>query len=306
MTDLNGMAIFAKVVEAKGYSQASRNTGLPKSTISRKISQLEDLLGVRLLQRNTRGLSLTHVGALYYQHCANIVKEIEQATATIENSHQDVSGLLRIALPVSFNQDAMATLCSGFLRKFPKIDIDIQFIDSEVSLIGEGYDIAIKYGPLEPSDLIARVLIERQPILVASDTYLNVHGAPMTPQDLSLHQGLLLGTPRSSAIWPLGLGTEKTMVQFERRVRVNSNTMLKQMTKAGVGIAMLTESICREELSSGMLKRVLQEFPIEPIKVYGVYSSRRQLATKITSFLDFFAEHFANHETLAPLMANQR
>ncbi|MFO6424699.1 LysR family transcriptional regulator [Motilimonas sp. KMU-193] len=306
MTDLNGMAIFAKVVEAKGYSQASRLTGLPKSTISRKISQLEDHLGVRLLQRNTRGLSLTHVGALYYQHCANIVQEMEEALATIENTHQDITGLLRIALPVSFHQDAIATLCSGFLRKYPKVDLDIQFIDAEVSLIGEGYDIAIKYGPLDASDLIARLLVERQPVLVASAKYLNAHGSPATPQDLANHQGLLLGTPRSSAIWPIGIGAKKTMVQFERKVRVNSNTVLKQMTKAGVGIAMLTESVCQQELQSGELRRVLADYPLEPIKVYGVYSSRRQLANKITSFLDFFCQHFSNHESLQPLMRGVR
>ncbi len=298
MSDLNGMTIFAKVVEAKSYSQAARETGLPKSTISRKISQLEEQLGVRLLQRNTRGLSLTHIGALFYQHCANIVKEVEQAKATIENTHQDVSGTLRIALPVSFNQDAMASLSSGFLRVFPKVDLDIQFTDAEVGLIGEGYDIAIKYGPLEPSDLIARLLIERQPVLVASANYLNAHGMPNAPAELSQHQGLLLGTPRSTPIWPLGVGGEKTMVQFERKVRVNSNTVIKQMAKSGVGIAMLTASICQEELVSGELVQVLSGWPIEPIKVYGVYSSRRQLATKITCFLDFFSQHFINHESL--------
>ena len=298
MPDINGMAIFAKVVDANGFTQAARVTGLPKSTISRKISQLEEQLGVRLLQRNNRGLSLTHAGELFYQHCAVIVREVEEAKATIENTREDLSGALRIVLPVSFGQETIAKLCCGFLRKFPKVDLDIQFTDEEMNLVAEGYDIAIKYGPLENSDLIARLLLERQPVLVASPKYLKKYGCPAIPQALSEHQGLLLGTSKATPIWPLGSGKKKTMVQFQRKVRVNSNLVIKQMALSGLGVAMLTQSQCAKELESGELVAILEQWPIEPIRLYGVYPSRRQLAAKVSSFLDYFVKYFADHEAV--------
>ncbi|MDR8525193.1 MULTISPECIES: LysR family transcriptional regulator [Shewanella] len=302
MPDLNGMMLFAAVVRAKGFSQAAREIGMPKSTISRKVAQLEEQLGVRLLQRDTRNLSLTQVGALFYQHCSSINDEIEAAKATVENTHNDVSGLLRIAIPVSFSQELIATLCSGFLRLYPNVELDVQFTDSEVGLVGEGYDIAIKYGPLQSSDLVARLLFERQPILVASPGYLKVHGTPATPQDLAEHSGILLGTARSAPIWPLGKGARKTMVNFKRKVRVNSAVMVKQLVMDDFGIAMLSNSVCKNELASGSLVPILQEWPMEAFKVYGVYSSRRQLATNISAFLDFFHKRFTSQESLQSLM----
>ncbi|QFU21309.1 LysR family transcriptional regulator [Shewanella eurypsychrophilus] len=301
MPDLNGMMLFAAVVRAKGFSKAARETGMPKSTISRKVAQLEEQLGVRLLQRDTRNLSLTQVGALFYQHCTSIRDEIEAAKATIENTHNDVSGSLRIAIPVSFSQKIIANLCSSFMRLYPNIELDIQFTDSEVGLVGEGYDIAIKYGPLQSSDLVARLLFERQPILVASPGYLKTNGTPATPKELIAHSGILLGTSRSAPIWPLGKGAKKTMVSFKRKVRVNSAIMVKQLAQDDFGIAMLSNSVCKNELASGTLVPILQEWPIEAFKVYGVYSSRRQLATNISVFLDFFTKRFSSHESIQSL-----
>ncbi|WP_028772025.1 LysR family transcriptional regulator [Shewanella waksmanii] len=302
MPDLNGMMLFAAVVRAKGFSQAARETGMPKSTISRKVAQLEEQLGVRLLQRDTRNLSLTQVGVLFYQHCNSISDEIEAAKATIENTHNDVSGSLRIAIPVSFSQELIANLCSSFMRLYPKVELDVQFTDSDVGLVGEGYDIAIKYGPLQSSDLVARLLFERQPILVASPNYLKSNGTPATPQDLTQHSGILLGTSRSAPIWPVGKGSHKTMASFKRKVRVNSAVMVKQLVLDDFGIAMLSHSVCKNELASGALVPLLQEWPIEAFKVYGVYSSRRQLATNISVFLDFFTKRFSSQESLQSLM----
>jgi len=247
-------------------------------------------------------LSLTQVGALFYQHCTSISDEIEAAKATIENTHNDVSGSLRIAIPVSFSQEIIANLCSSFMRLYPNVELDVQFTDSEVGLVGEGYDIAIKYGPLQSSDLVARLLFERQPILVASPGYLKASGTPATPQELINHSGILLGTSRSAPIWPLGKGTRKTMVNFKRKVRVNSAVMVKQLAQDDFGIAMLSNSVCKNELASGSLVPILQEWPIEAFKVYGVYSSRRQLATNISVFLDFFTKRFSSHESLQSLM----
>ncbi|MBB1268897.1 LysR family transcriptional regulator [Shewanella sp. SR44-3] len=302
MPDLNGMMLFAAVVRAKGFSQAAREVGQPKSTISRKVAQLEEQLGVRLLQRDTRNISLTQVGALFFQHCDSISQEIEAAKATIENTHSDISGALRVAIPVSFSQDVIGSLCSNFMRLYPNIELDVQFTDNDVGLVGEGYDIAIKYGPLQSSDLVAKLLFERQPILVASPSYIKNHGTPATPHELAQHKGILLGTTLSAPIWPLGKGNRKTMATFNRKVRVNSASMVKRLAIDAYGIAMLSNTSCKQELASGALVPILQEWPMEPFKVYGVYSSRRQLATNISAFLEFFAKRYGSQESLQSMM----
>lgn len=205
-----------------------------------------------------------------------------------------------IAIPVSFSQELIANLCSGFMRLYPNVELDVQFTDNDIGLVGEGYDIAIKYGPLQSSDLVARLLFERQPILVASHGYLKARGTPATPKELSDHSGILLGTSRSAPIWPLGKGARKTMVNFQRKVRVNSPIMVKQLALDDFGIAMLSNSACKTELANGQLVPILQEWPIEPFKVYGVYSSRRQLATNISAFLDFSSNALAAKKAYNP------
>jgi len=302
MPDLNGMMLFTAVVRANGFSQAARDIGQPKSTISRKVAQLEEELGVRLLQRDSRNISLTQIGALFFQHCETISQEIEAAKAIIENTHSDISGSLRIAIPVSFSQEVIGHLCSSFMRLYPNIELDIQFTDNDIGLVGEGYDIAIKYGPLQSSDLVARLLFERQPILVASPNYIKKYGAPATPQELAKHQGILLGTSLSAPIWSIGKGNRKIMATFQRKVRVNSAKMVKRFALDDFGIALLSNTSCKQEIASGSLVPILQEWPMDPIKVYGVYSSRRQLALNISAFLDFISKRYSNQESLTSIV----
>ena len=297
MIDLNAMILFAKVVKAQSYTQAARELGIPKSTISRKISQIEEQLGVRLLQRNSRSLSLTDLGSLVYENCVNILQEMESVQATIENSRQDVSGALKIVVPISLNQDAIASVCAGFLKKYPRVELDIQFSDNNIDLIGQGYDIAIMFGPLTNSDLVARLLFERPMTLVASPEYLSTHGKPSTLQELESHQGILLGSHHSAPIWPLGTGQQKSLISFKAKVCANSATTVKQMAKAGIGIAMMTQAQCLREIQQGELVPLLKECEIEPLKAYGLYSSRYQLAPKISVFLDYFSQHIDNHES---------
>ncbi len=301
MIDINAMLLFAKVVEAQSYSQAARDAGIPKSTISRKISQMEEALGVRLLQRNTRHLRLTQVGREVYDNCVNILNEVNSVHATIESSREEVSGNLKVVLPITFNQALMASLCSGFLKRHPKVELEVAFADGDIDLIGRDCDIAVMFGPLANSDCVARLLFERQRMLVASPAYLKAEGQPEGIEELSEHTGLMLGDSRSTPIWPLGMGSEKRLVHFKPKAWVNSTEAIKQMAKDGLGVAMLTEVQCRRELQSGELVRLLPQVAIEPIKAYGLYSSRFQLAPKISRFLDYFAKHIDKQELSYPL-----
>ena len=301
MIDINAMLLFAKVVEAQSYSQAARDAGIPKSTISRKISQMEEALGVRLLQRNTRHLRLTQVGKEVYENCVNILNEVNSVQATIESAREEVTGSLKVVLPITFNQTVIAALCAGFLKRHPKVELDVQFADGDIDLIGQNYDIAVMFGPLANSDCVARLLFERQRVLVVSPAYVKAHGKPETVDDIKDHYGLMLGNSRSTPIWPLGLGQEKRLVSFKPKAWANGIDAIKQLAKEGLGIALLTEEQCRAELQNGQLIRLLPDLPIEPIKAYGVYSSRYQLAPKISRFLDYFAKHIDKQELSLPL-----
>jgi DNA-binding transcriptional LysR family regulator len=223
--------------------------------------------------------------------------EMESVQATIENSRHDVSGALKVAVPISLNQDPIATLCAGFLKKYPNVELDIQFSDVNIDLIGQGYDISIMFGPLTSSDLVARPLFERPMILVASPDYIRTHGEPSSPQELTQHQGILLGDRRSAPIWPIGSGRQKSLISFKAKVCANSSTTVKQMAKSGLGIAMMTKAQCVTELQQGELVQLLRDCEIEPLKAYGLFSSRYQLAPKISVFLDYFSQHIDNYES---------
>lgn len=296
MLDLNAIMLFASVVEAGSYTRAAEKLGIPKSTISRRISQMEKELDVRLLQRNTRGLSLTQVGKKVYEGSFNILREARAVQATVESTREGISGQLRITAPISINQRVLSSLCGSYLQQYPQVELDVQFTNGEVDLITDGFDIAIVFGPLANSDLIAKPLFKRDMFLVASRQYLQDHDTPTDIASLSDHAGILLGNQRSIPIWPMGI-ENKTLVSFNAKVRANSVEMLKQMVKDGIGVAMMTSTDCQHELDSGEFIQLLSHIPIEPLQAFGLYSSRHQLASKITSFLEYFTQHIDSHES---------
>ena len=297
MLDINAMLLFARVVAAQSYTQASKDTGIPKSTLSRKIAQLEEHLDVRLLQRNSRSLSLTDEGRLVYEKALNILSEVEAVELSVESARQDVAGTLKVLFPVSFDQSIATSLCTGFLKKYPKIETIFQFSDNDIDLISQNFDIAVAFGPLSSSNLIAKPLFQRDMVLVASPAYLEKQGTPTSIAALADHQGILLGNSSSMPIWPLGTGTQKSLVTFLPKACVNSAAAVKQLVMAGLGIAMLSASQCKLGLQQGTLVQILKEFPLEPLKAYGLYSSRHQLSPRISCFLDYVSQSFSQAES---------
>jgi len=295
--DINAMLLFARVVAAQGYTQAAKNTGIPKSTLSRKITQLEKDLDVRLLQRNSRSLCLTEEGRQVYEKALNILHEVESVQNSLEISQQAISGTLKVLFPISFDQNLATSLCTGFLQKYPKIDVAFQFCDGDVDLIGQNFDIAIMFGPLANSNLIARPLFERDMVLTATPRYLKNFGTPVDAATLATHRGILLGNNNSLPIWPLGIGAEKSLVSFYPKACVNSAAAVKQMVMADIGIAILSDTQCRHELQRGELVRLLANHKLEKLKAYGLYSSRNQLAPRISYFLDYVAKSFDKVES---------
>ena len=190
--NLDGMTVFARVVEERSFSGAARKLGMSKSAVSKHVTKLEDNLGIRLLNRTTRRLSLTDAGSTFYQHCARVAEEIETAEHALTDLRGTPRGTLRISAPLTFGQMYLPQLVTEFMEKYPGLHVDIHLADHMVDLVAEGIDMALRITRLKDSSLIARKLADFRGHVVASPGYLAEHGEPKTPQDLLEHRTICL------------------------------------------------------------------------------------------------------------------
>lgn len=287
--DLNEMAIFAHVVEAGSFTGAAKNLGLPKSTISRKITQLEERLGVRLIQRTTRSLRLTDTGHAYYKQCARILADIEEANIVVTQMQNTPTGTLRITAPVLFGSIILSSLLAEFLERYPQVSIDLRLSDQPMDLVQEGIDVAFRVGQLEDSSLIGRYLGDVRGILCASPSYLQRHQAPTHPDQLAEHT--LLSLP-DWLTWQLNGQNQQTVnVQVKPRLQVNDFASLYTLTLAGAGIAPLPLIITTAAIQSGELVEVLSDWPSSSAPIHVLYPSNRHLSMKVRSFVDFVIDN---------------
>jgi DNA-binding transcriptional LysR family regulator len=292
-TDLNQIVIFAKVVETRSFTAAGRALGLPKSTVSRKVAQLEERLGVLLLQRTTRKLSLTEVGAAFFERCARISTEIDEAEQAVMHLHRDPRGLLRVTASSELGTAFLPDMISDFLVAYPEVDIELELTDRGVDMIEEGFDLSIQIsGPngSEPN-LISRELGPIQRFLVANPEYLARRGIPEHPDELENHDLLVLGNPRRNAAMELQhRDGEKLVIRGRPRLVVNSMGMLRDAVLAGVGIALLPAFKCAEELEQGRLRSFLPDWTHTELAIQALYPTSRHLSAKVRTFLDFVAD----------------
>jgi len=283
--DLNEMAIFVHVVEAGSFTGAAKNLGLPKSTVSRKITQLEERLGIRLIQRTTRSLRLTDTGTAYYNHCARILSEIEEANIAVTQMQSTPTGTLRITAPVLFGSTVLSSLVAEYMEQHPQVSIDMVLSDQKLDLVQEGIDIAFRIGQLEDSSLIGRHLGDVRGLLCASPDYLRRHGSPNHPQDLSDHT--LLSSPDWNSWTLVGPDQQESNVQVKPRLQVNDFASLYTLALSGVGIAPLPMLIAASAIRSQNLVPVLCDWPFETSPIHALYPSNRHLSAKVRSFVEF-------------------
>lgn len=292
--DLNSMVVFARVVEEKGFSAAARKLGLSKSAVSKHVTQLEDRIGARLLHRTTRRLSLTDVGAAFYERCARIVAEAEEAELAVSHMQAAPRGTLRLSAPFSFGNRYLAPAVADFLVKYPEVNVDMTLNDRLVDLVDEGYDMAVRIGRLADSSLVARKLCPMPGFVCASPDYVARHGMPQRPQDLVQHNCLLYTYLSSGDTWHFHDGGDRIGVQVHGNLRANNGDALQAAALAGLGIAMQPAFICGPDLISGRLVEVLADYRDSPYAVYAVYPHGRHLSAKVRAFVDFLAERFAD------------
>jgi DNA-binding transcriptional LysR family regulator len=285
--DLNEMVVFARVVQAGSFTAAARALGMPKSTVSRKISDLEDRLGARLLQRTTRKLSLTDVGRVYYEHCARVVAEVEEAELAVTQMHAAPRGQLRVTTPLTFS--FLAPVVAEYLKRHAQVQVEVVCTDRRVDLIEEGFDLALRAGQLGDSSLIARRVGHIRTVLVAAPDYLERRGVPASPAELEKHDCIVFGgTPGNERTFRQG--HRLVEVTLQARLVVNDFEMLREAAAEGLGIAAIPDYLCAADIEAGRLQSVLEDWHLPDRPVHALYPSTRHLPAKVAAFLDVIRE----------------
>jgi DNA-binding transcriptional LysR family regulator len=287
------MFTFAKVVSAGSLSAAARDLGVSTASVSRKLAALETRLGVRLLNRTTRRVSLTDEGARYHEACTRILSEVEEADAEVSARRVEPEGVLKVAIPASFGHLHIAPLVPRFAERYPRVQLMLSLSDRSVNVIEEGFDLAIRIGELEDSSLAARRLAPNRRVVCASPRYLGEHGAPRAPEDLVRHN-CLVTTPDFHMNWeyrdPSG---RRGVVRVSGRYACDNWEVLREWALAGLGVALKSTWDVRRHLEDGSLVALLPgyDFATE-VSIYAVYPHRRHLPAKTRVFIDFLAESF--------------
>jgi DNA-binding transcriptional LysR family regulator len=284
--DLNDIVVFTKVVETKSFTGAAEQLGLPKSTVSRKLAQLEERLGVRLVQRTTRKLALTDIGQAYYERCARIVADVAAAEQLVTDMQATPRGRVRVTAPIDISTRYLGGIVAGFVAGNPDVTVELEASDRIVDLIEEGFDVAVRFGALPESTLIARKLCKIESLLVATPAYLARRGTPATVEDLDDHDRVLFTPNARVQSWTIALGD--ATYEFGRPARFASNNVgaVRGAVLAGAGISVLAEFMVADDIAAGRLVSVLPEWRNGPTDAHAVYPARQNLPPRMSLFLD--------------------
>lgn len=295
LPDLNDLYFFAAVVEHGGFSAASRALNVPKSRLSKRVSSLEDALGVRLLQRTTRKFVVTEAGERFHRHCVAMLAEARAAAEDATSLGGEARGQVRLSCPVSIAQSLLAPALPKFLAKYPDVQLRLQVSNRRVDVVGEGIDVAVRVRDKLDADaeLVARSFGPNRVVLVASPEFLAKHGEPRVPQDLSGLPVLSMWEREGEQAWDLYDGNcAMTRVPVRPRLICGEFRVLIEAALQGIGIAWVPESSCAEELRSGRLRVVLSEWGLPQGILHIVYPSRRGMLPAVRALVDFLAATF--------------
>jgi len=286
---------FTAVVDAGSFTAAAERLGVATSAVSRRVSALEERLGVQLLHRTTRALNLTEIGRGFYQHSTRILADLEEAEAAVQHEHGELYGALRFAMPLSFGVRHMGKPVAAFSKQHPRVQFDLDLNDRRVDLIEDNFDLALRIGRLQDSSLIARRLFNVRVVICASPHYLAVHGTPETPEDLREHQCLVYSNLADPGKWSYEdrrNGARKT-VKVNNVMQSSSGDFLCNAASLGMGLVMQPTFIAAQAIRSGNLIPILTdyEWPVTP--AYAIYPPTRHLSYRVRAFVDFLVERFS-------------
>ena len=287
------MAAFVRVVDARGFSAAAPALGLSPSAVSKLVTRLEARLGVRLLQRTTRALSLTAEGEAFYAAARRIVGEITALEAEMGDRRGTPHGLLRVTTALTFSTHQFTPMIGEFLARYPSIQLELMPTDRMVDMIEEGIDVAIRVGRLPDSSFMARKIGDDVRLVCAAPAYLAAHPAPQRPDDLAHHNCILSRERAHSNRWPFRIDGQIREIEVNGRVAVSEGEAQLHLGLQGLGIVRLTRLTLTAAIKRGELVPLLQDYSAEePVPIHAVYPHRKHLASKVTAFLEFILEKF--------------
>ncbi|MEJ2124047.1 MAG: LysR family transcriptional regulator [Alphaproteobacteria bacterium] len=290
LTPITDLEIFVRVADAGNMSAAGREMGLSPAVVSKRISHMEERLGVRLFQRTTRQLKLTETGTGFYDRVVNILSDIADAEAFVSQLNDKVAGTLRVTAPAGFARMHVTPHLAAFMRQYPGLTIDMHLTDSIVDIVGEGIDVAIRIAELNDSSLVARKLAPSHRVICASPSYLEWHGVPRTYMDLSKHNCL---APSYYQTWHLKGPEGVVSVKTSGNLRTDSGDVIREAVLAGLGIGLCPTWSVADDLRNGRLQVLLPEYSdASGIAIHAVYPCRQFVPAKLRSFVDFLAQRF--------------
>ncbi|HSV81699.1 MAG TPA: LysR family transcriptional regulator [Ramlibacter sp.] len=294
MDRLQAMEMFVRVVETGSFSKAAREFATTQPTVTKQVAATEARLKVRLLNRNTRGVSLTEAGALYYDKCKEIVRATQEADSVVQLRQTQAQGLLRIGSSVAFGRRVLVPLALEFMQQHPQLQIDLSFEDRYTDLVAQGVDVAVRMGKLADSSLGARFLGTNPWLMVASPRYLRKHGVPRRPADLSGHDTLIYSSVQGTDVWrvmsPRG---EASTVPVTARLRSNNLSAVLAAARSHLGVAALPWYVAHESLRAGAVVEVLKGHSLPEQEIHAVYPSPKLVPQKVQAFIAFLQGRFA-------------
>ncbi|MHB8348704.1 MAG: LysR family transcriptional regulator [Acidiferrobacterales bacterium] len=284
--ELTSLQAFVKVVQTGSFTRAADALNTQKAYLSRVVTQLEKELGVRLLERTTRALSLTEIGREFFERAVGILASVEDAQRTVQKAQGEPRGVLKLTCGVEFGMIAVSGWIGAYLERYPQARVDADFTGRIVDIVHEGFDVAIRVGPLADSTLTARKLGELRYGLFAAPVYLERRGAPDQPGNLETHDTLAFAGGSHRARWALSSGNQQERVALQPRMRVNNVFAVRDGAVAGLGIAKLPLIVAAPAVQAGQLRPLLTDWSLPAVPVHAVFASARYLTPKVRGFID--------------------
>ncbi len=308
------LTLFLRVVEDGSFAAAAQHAGISRAQASKLIRALEDDLGVRLIQRTTRKLSLTEAGSQYHARVAEAMASLQEAAAEAAQRQVDPRGRLRVSAPTSFATRHLSDALAEFLRQHPRIELELVLSDQRADLVKDGFDMAIRIGHLADSSLVARRIAPARLLAAAAPTYLRTHGTPTHPQQLESHSGMVYTLTAHPGQWTFTRGSETVTVHMRGPLRADNGDVLTGAAARGLGITVQPTFIIGDAVRRGELQRILPDWTLEDAAIYAVFPAGRAVPAKTRALIDFLAARFGDEpywdrdlfEARAPKAARSR
>jgi DNA-binding transcriptional LysR family regulator len=294
MDKLTSMVVFTRVAKAGSFASAAKELGLSRAMATKHVMQLENSLGIRLLNRTTRNLSLTEVGVVYLERCLQIIDDIEETELAVTRLQTEPRGTLKVNATPFFGAYHLAPAIAAYLDSYPDVNIELVLQTGHVDLIDEGFDLAIHLGDLNDSSLIARKLGSSQRLVCGSPSYFKQHGIPQTPDDLKKHNCLINWSmpPRDQWQFTEADSRTATVVKVTGRLQANVADALRISAINGIGLVLLPTYMVGQDLRKGRLQAVLTDYEPAILEIHAIYPHRKHLSAKVRTFVDFLHERF--------------